>query len=128
MNAVGLRDQRIRLYVRRDAGSDGMVKTVFQFDHERWGRLDESRASVSTMQGRLQMKLDAIVEFADEVVVPNNGVAVVGNRAWWIRGINPVRQTRRVIVGLERIDDEAFTTFKVFDGNSTLDGTHLVNP
>jgi len=128
-NAPGLRDQRIRLYAPADRGSDGYVHKVYVFDAERWGRLDESRTATSLMQERLQTRVDAVVQFADEVEVPINGVVIdVGPaRAWWVRGIYGVRKLRRVIVALERISDERFRALTMYD-SPPADGTHVVNP
>jgi len=128
-NAPGLRDQRIRLYAPVDRGSDGYVRQSFVLEGERWGRLDESRTATSLMQERLQTRVDALLEFADEVTVPINGVVMdmADKRAWWIRGIYGVRKLRRVIVALERISDEHFRTLSVYDSPSSLDGVHVIN-
>lgn len=129
MNATGLRDQRIRLYGPVDRGSDGYVRQSYVLEGERWGRLDESRTATSLMQERLQTRVDAMVEFADEVTIPINGVVMdmLGGRAWWIRGIYGVRKLRRVIVALERISDEQFRTLAVYDSPTALDGAHVIN-
>ena len=129
MTAPGLRDQRVRLYAPVDRGSDGYVHGAYVFECERWSRLDETRAATSLMQERLQTRVDAIAEFADEVTIPINGVLVnaADRRAWWVRGITTARQTRRVLVGLERISDERFKELDVYDAPSPLDGTHVIN-
>lgn len=129
MNATGLRDQQLKLYQRIDQGSEGLVKAAFLFTAWWWGRLDENRATVSQMEARLQQKLDATAEFADEAIIPDNGILVDGSdgRAWWIRGVNGIRLLRRVVVGLERITEEQFATFQTYDSASQLDGTHIIN-
>lgn len=130
MNATGLRDQRVMVYPRTEQGRDGRVRSVFRHDVTRWGRLDDSAAAVRFAQDRLQMRLDAICEFADEVSVPCPGILKEeqNGTCWWVRGTYSVRQLRRIVVGLERITVEQFATFDVFEGDTTLDGTHLVNP
>ncbi len=130
MNAAGLRDTPVRAYAREDAGSDGFSVPVFRYTAEWWGRIDESRASVSRMQDRLQMKLDAVGEFADEAVIPTVGLLkdVTDGRCWRIEGINSVRLLQRLCVGLTRISDDEFTTFTLYEAASPLDGTHLVEP
>jgi hypothetical protein len=137
-SAVGLRDQRLRLYARQEGGSDGYVEPHFLFTVERWGRLGSGRSSSqapSTGGGgpgeRQQMKTDAVAEFAFEVAaeVPLAGLLRDPDGVlWWIRGIDPRRQTRRVVVGVDRVTPEEATTFIVYDGASPLGGTHVVDP
>lgn len=128
--SAGLRNQRIRLYRRVSAGSDGMIRPVFMFTGEWWGRLEESRASSWQSMERIQMTSGGAAEFSDEVDVPTNGIAVdTGNgQAWWIRGITNAKTTRRKLVQIDRISDEEFTTMTLYDSQSQMDGTHLVNP
>lgn len=128
-NAVGLRDQRVRLYTATDQGADGFVRMVYRFLYERWARLDESSASVRAAQAKLQLQLDALVEFDLAVEVPINGVLKTPDGTmWWIRGINPVRQLQRVIVSAQRVTEELAKTFELYEGDSVLDGTHMVDP
>ena len=128
-NAVGLRDQRLRLYTMSEQGADGLARAVYTFLYERWGRLDESSAAVRAAQAKLQLKLDAAVEFDYSVDVPVNGVLKSPDGTmWWIRGINSTRQLRRVLVGVERVTEELAATFQVVEGDSVLDGAHMVDP
>jgi hypothetical protein len=127
--AVGLRDQRLRLYARVENGSDGFVRPVFSFSVERWGRIDEASVQTQALASQLKMKLDALVEFADETVVPVNGVMKDPYGVmWWIRGANSNRMLRRVFVGVERVSDELYKTFVIYEANDVLDGSHLVDP
>lgn len=130
MNATGLRDQRVSLYTRTGQGTDGRVRSVYLFSATRWGRLDDSAAAVRVAQDRLQMKVDAVCEFADEVTVPCPGLLkeTVSGQSWWVRGVYGVRQLRRVIVGLDRISVDQFATFQVYEAADVADGTHLVDP
>lgn len=130
MNATGLRDQRIALYERTEQGVDGRARSVYLLTVTRWGRLDDSSAAVKQAQERLQMQIDAVCEFADEVTVPCPGLLknTVTGDCWWVRGVYGVRQLRRVIVGLSRISVEEFASFDIFEAAAVLDGTHLVDP
>lgn len=130
MNATGLRDQRIRVYGRTNQGLNGAVRSVFNYQVTRWGRLDDSSATVAYAQDRLRMKLDAVCEFADEVSVPDAGLLKneVTGECWWVRGVYGVRALRRVVVGLDRITVEEFETFQVYEADAVLDGSHLVDP
>lgn len=130
MNATGLRDTPLRMYARSNNGSDGFVRSIFTYAAWWWGRVDETSVTVRANADKLQMKLDAVAEVADEAVVPVGGILKndVSGDCWWIRGINPVRQTRRQVIGLERISEEQLATFTLYEGASTLDGVHLVEP
>ncbi len=128
-NAVGLRDQALRLYARRDIGTDGYTKKAYVFTAWWWGRLEETRAAVHASEQRLQMKLDAVAEFAHEAVVPDKGVLVdPDGTMWWIRGFNSNRLLRRMIVGLDRITEEQVTTVTLFEMSSNLVGVQVVDP
>ncbi len=130
MNAVGLRDQRISLYERRDDADDdgGYSQAVFYLASTRWGRLDSSNAAISEMQRRLGQKVDAVAEFSDEATIPLNGVAVnVGtNEAWWIRGSYDSRMLRRVHVALDRVTDEQFRGFTLYPPDNFVHGVPVV--
>lgn len=130
MNATGLRDMRVRMYSRTNQGLNGTTRSVFSYLRTRWGRLDDSSATVAYAQDRLRMKIDAVCEFADEVDVPDAGILKeeLSGQCWWVRGVYGVRQLRRTIVGLDRITVEEFATFEVFEAAAVLDGTHLVDP
>lgn len=102
--SVGLRDQRAQLFSRGDSGHDGFVFPSYTFTVERWARIDESAVAVRAMSAKLEMVLDAVATFADEVTVPVAGVLKdQDGKYWWIRGIDDMRQTRSVVVGLQRI-------------------------
>ncbi len=132
MNATGLRDQRVRIYSLTNQGTEGEVRSVFNFSMERWARLDDSAAAVRAAQDRLQMHLDAACEFGQDsgTVVPCPGILKnkLTGECWWVRGVYGVRNLRRVVVGLERVTVEEFATFQVFEDQDTKDGTHLVDP
>jgi hypothetical protein len=128
-NAVGLRDQMLRLYARANAGAPGKVRPTFTFSAQWWGRLDVGSSTERGAQDKLQLRYDARAEFADECVVPPNGVLKDQDGVmWWIRGITAVRTNRAILVGLDRIDEEQAKTFTVYEGKSTLDGAHLIDP
>lgn len=136
-SAIGLRDQRLRLYARTDQGTDGFVQSAFVLDSERWGRVDESSASSRVMQAKLGMKVDGMAEFADEVVVPAAGILVNAIdvesdgtvlAGWWIRSITTSRALRRAFVGLERISEDKFKEITFYDQANQLDGVPLVEP
>ncbi len=130
MTSIGLRDQLIPVFAPQNQGSDGVVSVTYVQTGEWWGRIDEGGAQVKALQERLQTKLDAIADFALEAVIPANGVLLDPDTglAWWIRGVYAIRTLRVIRVGLDRIADELFATFQMYDGASKLDGTHLVTP
>lgn len=128
MNATGLRDQLIKLYERNEKGTNGFSKSVFVQTDTQWGRIDETSATSRNAQDRLQMKVDAVCEFDDTVTVPTGGILVdPDGTAWWVRGINPIRQLRRIRVLCDRVSGEQFTALTLQDSATTLDGTHLVD-
>lgn len=128
-NAVGLRDQMLRLYTRTDTGRRGNVRPTFVFSNQWWGRIDTLTSSVRNAQDKAQLKYDAQAQFADECTVPSNGVLKDEDGiVWWLRGITPVRANRTILVGLDRIDEEQTKTFLFVEGDSVLDGVHLVDP
>lgn len=128
-SAIGLRDQRVRVYERTDQGTDGFPRPVFRLLYTRWGRLDDTAAATRIAQQKLQLQIDAVCEFSSETEVPPNGILKDGDGIpWAVRGIYGVRQLRRTVVGLERIAEEKYRTFEVYEGNSTLDGVHMVDP
>lgn len=130
MSGAGFRNQRLRLYRRVNQGSDGMIRPTFVFVAERWGRLEELRANVTHQFDRNQMTTGGAAEFADEVDVPIAGIIVNARnkRAWWVRGVTNATSVRRKLVQLDRISDEEFATLVMYDSESQMDGTHLVNP
>jgi hypothetical protein len=128
-NATGLRDQMLRLYARSNTGAPGKVRPTFTFSAQWWGRIDTVGSSERGAQDKLQLKYDARAQFADECMVPPNGVLKDENGTmWWLRGITYVRTNRTILVALDRIDEEQVKTFVLIEGASVLDGVHLVDP
>jgi hypothetical protein len=129
-SAIGLRDQRLRLYARSNSGTDGVVRPVFTFTAEYWGRLDDSAAAVRLAQERLQLKVDAVAEFSDEVAPPVSGFLQDTSTGlfWWIRKFYTSRALHRVTVGLETITEEQVAQFQLFQGANPLDGVHVIDP
>lgn len=128
-NAVGLRDQMLRLYTRTNQGVRGNVRPVFTFAASWWGRIDTMTSNVRTAQDKTQLRYDAQAQFADECVVPSQGILKdESGTIWWLRGITAIRATRTILVGLDRIDEELRKTFVLTEGDSVLDGVHLVDP
>lgn len=128
-NAVGLRDQMLRLYTRSNTGTRGNVRPTFNFSAQWWGRVDTLTSSTRNATDKLQLKYDAQAQFADECVVPANGILKdETGTIWWLRGITAVRATRTILVGLDRIDEEQAKTFIINEGASVLDGVHLIDP
>ena len=127
--ASGLRDQRIRVYARSDQGSNGLVRAVFRFTGEWWARLDEITATSRGSEDHVQAKFDAQAQFSDEAVLAVNGILKDEDGFfWWIRGINAVRATNTTVVGCDRVNDDESKTFTLYEGESVLDGVHLVDP
>ncbi len=128
-NAVGLRDQMLRLYTRTNQGRRGNVRPTFVFANQWWGRIDTMSSSVRNAQDKSQLRYDAQAQFADECTVPPQGILKdESGTIWWLRGITAVRANRTILVGLDRIDEELSKTFVLIEGASVLDGVHLVDP
>lgn len=128
-NATGLRDQMLRLYTRTNQGRRGVVRDTFVFANQWWGRIDTLTSSVRNAQDKAQLRYDAQAQFADECVVPAQGILKdESGTIWWLRGVTAVRANRTMLVGLDRIDEELSKTFVLIEGDSTLDGVHLVDP
>lgn len=128
-NAVGLRDQMLRLYARTNRGTKGNVIPTFTFTAQWWGRLDTVTSRVRTATEKQQVTYDAQAQFADECVVPPQGILKDENGViWWLRGVVTVRATRTILVGLDRIDEELSKTFTFIEGADVLDGVHLIDP
>lgn len=128
-NATGLRDQMLRLYTRTNQGVRGNVRDVFVFSNQWWGRIDTMSSSVRNAQDKAQLRYDAQAQFADECAVPAQGILKDEDGViWWLRGVTAVRANRTILVGLDRIDEEKYKTFVLIEGDSTLDGVHLVDP
>lgn len=128
-NAVGLRDQMLRLYARINRGTRGNVIPTFTFNAQWWGRIDTTISRVRTASEKQQVTYDAQAQFADECTVPPQGILKdETGTIWWLRGVVAVRATRTILVGLDRIDEELSKTFVLIEGDSLLDGVHLVDP
>lgn len=129
-SAIGLRDQRVKVYELTDQGSDGFARPVYKWLYTRWGRLDDTAAAVRIAQQKLQLEIEAVCEFSSETECPVNGILVdeLTGLPWMVRGIYGVRLLGRTVVGLDRITEEQYKTFVIYEGDSTLDGKHLVDP
>ena len=128
-NATGLRDQMLRLYTRTNQGRRGNVRDTFVFANQWWGRIDTTSSNVRNAQDKAQLRYDAQAQFADECSVPAQGILKdEDGTIWWLRGVTAVRINRTIVVGLDRIDEERSKTFVLIEGDSVLDGVHLVDP
>lgn len=127
--AIGLRDQRLRLYERREEGADGFSRPVFYFVGEWWGRIDVANAGTRALaDGNAMVSGVALVAlFSDEVPVPKSGVLRNGDDMYFINGVQPVRALRRVIVTLDALTPEQMQLLKTYDVEPSL-GTHVVDP
>lgn len=128
--APGLLDQRLRFYAYRNSGSDGFVRPVYDFTVERWGRVDvtaDNQTVPMAPQAHVEYRETTVATVADYVAVPRNGILKHDGVLYWVRGVYEVRQLRCQRVTLEAIDPTAYATFTLREGNSTLDGVHLVD-
>lgn len=129
--APGLLDQRLRLYRREDAGADGFQRPVYVYTATRWGRLDVT-ADTSTVpmapQAHVEERAAATAFLATDSPVSAFGVIRVGYgpALYYVRGIVQTRALQLQRVELEAIDPTRFAEFTLYEGESVLDGTHLV--
>lgn len=122
-------DQRLRFYAPSDTGAGGFGRPVYVFQHERWGRIDEMSAQqVIAYQAatHTQYNITSKGSCAIETEVPPSGIVRVGALLYWVRGIVPVRATRRNEMALERIDPTKFKDFDLNDTPPTDDGLHMI--
>lgn len=124
-----LLDQRLRLYAPRDTGDGGFGRPVYEFQRERWGRVDGLTAAETVAfesSTHTEYRVTAKASVAIETEVPNAGLVRVGDLLYWVRGVVPVRATRRHEVALERIEPTAYAEFDLVDTPPTTDGLHLI--
>jgi hypothetical protein len=129
--APGTLDQRLRFYTRTDAGADGFIRPVYVFTAERWGRVDATseRAQVPlSPQAHVEHRTDAVATIAEGIAVDPNGLVKLGTDLYFVRGVVRIRQLRCQRLALEAVDPTAFATFILVEGQSVLDGLHLVDP
>lgn len=128
--APGTVDQRLRFYRRTDAGADGMLRPVYVFTAERWGRVDDTaqRATVPLApQSHVEHRTDAVATIASDIVVDQNGLVKWGDTIYFVRGVITIRQLRCQRLTLEAIDPTAYATFELYEGEDVLDGLHLLD-
>jgi hypothetical protein len=131
INAAGLRDQRLRVYRRDDAGADGFSRPVFVFDGEWWGRLDAAPASTRTGQQPMaayEMQSDARATVAYEIHIPADGLVLVDGVAFLVRGVVRDRLLWRTDISLSRVASDAVTISTKYETPGELGGYHLVDP
>lgn len=134
-NATGLRSQRIRIYERREDGSQGFSRPVYRYAATLWGRLDDrtARQTVNVPpQAHSEYRYGARATFSYRAAIPNDGVLKVTvdgeEQLYFVRGVTYRRALWRAEVDAERIDVETFTDKLVFEDESVADGVHLVSP
>lgn len=128
-SALDLRDQLIRCYEKTDNGRDGFVRPVWRYTASWWGRIDETVSQTRVIQGAQTVKEDARAVFADEATIPVNGVILDPDGVlWWVRGQSLARLTRSISVTLDRVSSDQYKQFVTAEGESILDGVHLVDP
>jgi hypothetical protein len=127
--AIGLRDQRLRLYERREEGSDGFSRPVFYFSGEWWGRIDTVSAMTRELSGAgaFVHGVTMAALFSDEITVPINGVLRDGEDIYFITSVYKARLLRRIIVGLEALTHEQVQVLQLYDVDP-VNGTHIVEP
>jgi hypothetical protein len=126
-----LLDQRLRFYAPRDTGAGGFGRPIYEFVHERWGRIDgitEAETVAYQAATHTEYRLTAKGSVAIETEVPLSGLVKVGDLLYWVRGVVAVRAHRRNEIALERIDPTAYETFAYVDTPPTTDGLHLIYP
>lgn len=111
IKGAGLRDQRIKIYEPQEIGLDGNPHTVWKFLYERWGRVDRitSRQTIANQPQNAQHYLSpGKATFDMYVSVPENGLLVAGDKAYFVRGVVAVRQQAQINVDVEEVSDAAF--------------------
>jgi hypothetical protein len=107
--SASLRSQRIRIYSYANAGTDGVPDERYTFIAERWGRLNPVSARQTTVGEQAEHTVNAIVEFADHVSVPQNGALKFGDDVYLVRGIMRRPIAAAIDVACERCDDAVLT-------------------
>jgi hypothetical protein len=127
--AIGLRDQRLRLYERREEGSDGFSRPVFYFSGEWWGRIDTISAMTREIAGAgaFAQGVTMAALFSDEINVPINGVLRHEDDIYFVTSVYKARLLRRIVVALEALTREQVQVLKLYD-TEVADGTHIVEP
>lgn len=114
---AGFRDQRIKIYEPQEIGQDGMPQTAWRLIATRWGRVDRMTSS-QTLANQPQNSQHYVspgkATFDMYVTVPENGLLVVANKAYFVRGIVSLRQLACIQVTVEEVSDAAFNEL-VFD-------------
>lgn len=109
---IGLRDQRARVYVygtggAADSGFDEVKYTVLaspDADLAWWCRVEEPGGRELTVAEAAEHQSPAVIAFADEVVVPYNGVILLlqpdgtDGPLYRVASVNPRRLLREIAV------------------------------
>lgn len=128
-STTSLRDQRLRIYERQEAGSNGFSRPVYVYLYTLWGRLDiaeQHQSNPSQPLGHTEYVTRIAASFSYRAAIPENGMIKRGDEVYFIRGVVPQRQTFSKDVVLQRVSPENFAEFDTFEGDSVLDGLHLV--
>lgn len=119
IRGAGYRDQRIKIYESRDIGEDGVTHTVWRFLYERWGRVDRI-SSQQTLANQPQNSQHYVspgqASFDYRVTVPENGLLLTSDKAYFVRGTISLRQLAELKVVVEEVSDAAFEQLE-FDSN-----------
>jgi hypothetical protein len=129
-NSPSLRNQRIAIYQRAEAGSDGFQRPVYSYLYTLWGRLDDARDAqvvASAPQAHTEYRDRVKATFNYTAVIPEDGIMLFADEIYFIRGILKRRQLWRTDVDGERVSAQQFAEFTLFEGASVADGAHLVD-
>lgn len=131
IDTPGLRDQRIRLYAREDHGADGFPRPLYVFVGEWWGRLDVGSSNTrigSSPQSAFEDQDTARLTLAYYAEVPSDGIALVGETAFMIRGTVRDRLTWRTTVTVDRVATDRVARYTTYDAVGDSAEYHLVDP
>lgn len=131
IDTPGLRDQRVRLYAREDHGADGFPRPLYVFTGEWWGRLDVGSATSrigSSPQSAFEDQGTGRLTLAYYAVVPSEGIALVGETAFLIRGSVRDRLTWRTTVNVDRVATDRVARCTEYDAVGDSAEYHLIDP
>jgi len=128
-NAIGLRDQRVSVYGQRNDGKNGYSSPYWQYLYALWARLDvvsEQQQAGTPPQAHTQYLEQVKVTFAYTAIIPRDSLLKLGDAIYFVRGVVRQRFTWTTTVRCERIPEEQFASYLMYNGDDTSDGVHLV--
>ena len=131
--SISRRTAWLGLYTYADTGIEGVPVDTWTLQGAYWGRVDDVRGRQTLVRGLPEARVDSVIQFSDEVVLPSNGVVVNGNSiiaptAYHIRYVVPREMHRVSLVYAERIDRNVIDVAGlIINGAFILDGSMILN-